>query len=211
MADLQHIPPELQRRQLLEVIEDQQQKAWKKLRDAGLSEAKVLEVMPRIRSYCMYAFNEYEQAYIVIEQMVSRDGRSPEHDQFIADKGAFLLRQMEAGIAELVGFAIRGAIRDAQTPPAPPPREVITPVPYKSRTPAWQIFLSYVIKLVIWLIGIPASFLTTILFTGWDYWAFTGPISLVVLWLMVRFSWWGLLFPLTAIGGALVYFKLFVP
>src|ERR671924_2225188 len=153
MADLQHVPPELQRRQLLEVIEQEQQKAWKKLRDAGLSEAKVLEVMPRIRSYCMYAFNEYEQAYLVIEQMVARDGRSPEHDQFIADKGAFLLRQMEAGIAELVGFAIRGAIRDAQTPPAPALREVITTVPYKSRTPAWQIFLSYVIKLVIWLVG----------------------------------------------------------
>ena len=188
MADLQHVPPELQRRQLLEVIEQEQQKAWKKLRDAGLSEAQALAVMPKIRSYCMYAFNEYEQAYLVIEEMVARDGRSPEHDQFIADKGAFLLRQMEAGIAELVGFAIRQAIREAQTPPAPAPREVITPVPYKSRTPAWQLFLSYVFKLVIWLVGIPASFLTTILFTGWDYWAFTGPISLVVLWLMVRFS-----------------------
>ena len=70
MADLQHIPPELQRRQLLEVIEDQQQKAWKKLRDAGVSEAQALAVMPRIRSYCMYALNEYEQAYMVIEEMV---------------------------------------------------------------------------------------------------------------------------------------------
>ncbi len=211
MADLQHVPPELQRRQLLEVIEQEQQKAWKKLRDAGLSEAQALAVMPKIRSYCMYAFNEYEQAYLVIEEMVMRDGRSPEHDQFIADKGAFLLRQMEAGIAELVGFAIRGAIRDAQTPPAPAPREVITTVPYKSRPPFWQLFLSYVLKLVIWLVGLPASFLTTILFTGWDYWAFLGPISLVVLWLLVRFSGWGLLFPMSAIAGALVYFKLFVP
>jgi hypothetical protein len=52
----------------------------------------------------------------------------------------------------------------------------------------------------------PASFLLTTLFTGWDSWAFSGPISLVVLWLMVRFSSWGLLFPLTAIGGALVFF-----
>ena len=210
MADLQHIPPELQRRQLLEVIEDQQQKVWKKLRDAGVSEAQALATISRIRSYCMLAFNEYEQAYLVIEEMVMRDGRSPAHDQFIADKGAFLLRQMEAGIAELVGSAISGAIRDAEKP-APAPREVITAVPYKSRTPRWQLFLSCVLKLVIWLVGIPASFLTTILFTGWDYWAFTGPISLVVLWLMMRFSGWGLLFPLTAIAGALVYFNLFVP
>ena len=202
MADLQHIPPELQRRQLLEVIEDQQQKAWKKLRDAGVTEAQALAVMPRIRSYCMYALNEYEQAYMVIEEMVMRDGRSPEHDQFIADKGAFLLRQMEAGIAELVGFAIRGAIRDAEQPPT---QTVIPPVRYQPRPPKWQIFLSYVFKMLLWVLGIPASFLTTILFTGWDNWAFSGPISLVVLWLLVRFSWWGLLFPLTAIGGALVF------
>src|SRR5918997_244633 len=165
MADLQHVPPELQRRQLLEVIEDQQQKAWKKLRDAGVPEAQALAVLPRIRSYAMLALNEYDQAYMVIEQMVARHGRSPEHDQFIADKGAFLLRQMEAGIAELVGFAIRGAIRDAETPPA---QTVIPAVTYKSHRPKWQIFLSYVIKLVIWLLGMPASLLTTTLFTGWN-------------------------------------------
>jgi hypothetical protein len=202
MADLQHVPPELQRRQLLEVIEDQQQKAWKKLRDSGVSEAQALAVMPRIRSYCMYALNEYDQAYMVIEEMVARDGRSPEHDQFIADKGAFLLRQMEAGIAELVGFAIRGAIRDAQQPPA---QTVIPAAPYQPHPSAWQTFFATTFKFLIWLIGIPASFLTTILFTGWDNWAFLGPISLVVLWLLVRFSGWGLLFPLTAIGGALVF------
>jgi hypothetical protein len=51
MADLAHLPPEKQRRQLLEIIEEQQQKAWKKLRDAGVTEAQALAVMPRIRSY----------------------------------------------------------------------------------------------------------------------------------------------------------------
>ncbi len=109
---------------------------------------------------------------------------------------------MEAGIAELVGFAIRGAIRDAQTPA----QTVIPAVPYKPRPSAWQTFLGTLFKLLIWLIGMPASFLTTILFTGWDVWAFLGPISLVVLWLLVRFSWWGLLFPLTALAGAVVFF-----
>src|SRR5918992_840038 len=203
MADLQHIPHSLERRQLIEVIEQEQQKAWKNLRDAGVSEAQALAVMPRIRSYCMYALNEYDQAYMVIEEMVARDGRSPAHDQFIADKGAFLLRQMEAGIAELVGFAIKQAIRDAEQPPA---REVIPPVRYQPRPSAWQTFLATTCKLLIWLCGLPASFLATILFTGWDSWAFLGPISLIVLWLMVRFSSWGLFFPLTAIGGALVFF-----
>src|SRR5688572_16100541 len=152
MADLQRIPPSLERRQLIEIIEQEQQKAWKKLRDAGVPEAQALAVMPRIRSYCMYAFNEYEQAYMVIEEMVARDGRSPEHDQFIADKGAFLLRQMEAGIAELVGFAIRGAIRDAEQPPA---QNVIPAVRPQRRPPAWQTFLGNLVTMLIWLIGIP--------------------------------------------------------
>jgi hypothetical protein len=202
MADLEHLPPEKQRRQLLDVIEHEQQKAWKTLRNAGLSEAQALAVMPRIRSSCMYALNEYDQAYMVIEEMVDRDGRSPAHDQFIADKAAFLLTQMEAGIGELVGFAIRQAIRDATQPPA---QTVIPTVRSQPRRSAGQTFLGNLVKLLIWLIGIPASFLTTILFTGWDNWAFSGPISLVVLWLLVRFSGWGLLFPLTAIGGALVF------
>src|SRR5918997_805985 len=168
MADLQHVPPELQRRQLLEVIEDQQQKAWKKLRDAGVSEAQALATISRIRSYCMLAFNEYEQAYMVIEEMVARDGRSPAHDQFIADKGAFLLRQMEAGIAELVAFAIRGEIRDEEQPPV---QTVIPAVRSQPRPSAWQTVLGTLFQLLIWLIGIPASFLLTILFTGWDNWA----------------------------------------
>jgi hypothetical protein len=46
MADLQHIPPSLQRRQLLELIEDQEQQALRKLRDSGLPEAQALAVMP---------------------------------------------------------------------------------------------------------------------------------------------------------------------
>jgi hypothetical protein len=110
---------------------------------------------------------------------------------------------MEAGIAELVSLAIRQAIRDAQQPPA---QNVVPAVRSQPRPSASQTFLATTFKLLIWLIGLLASFLATILFTGWDNWAFLGPISLLVLWLMVRFSSWGLLFPLTAIGGALVFF-----
>jgi hypothetical protein len=203
MADLAHLPPEKQRRQLLEIIEEQQQKAWKKLRDAGVTEAQALSVMPRIRSYATMALNEYDQAFMVIEEMVQRDGRSEAHDQFIADKAALLLRQMEAGIAELVAFGIRQAIRDAQQPPA---QTVIPAAPSQPRPSAWQTFLGNTLKFLIWLIGIPASFLLTNFFTGWDIWAFLGPISLVILWLLVRFSSWGLVFPLTAISGAVVIY-----
>ena len=202
MADLQYIPPSQQRRQLLELIEDQQQQALRKLRNAGLSEAQALAAMPRIRSYCMFALNEYDQAYLVFEEMTGRDGRSTSHQQFITDKAAFLLRSIEAGIADLVVHAIRQAIKNAQESPV---GNVIPPVPYQARPSAWQTFFATTFKFVIWLIGIPASFLMTILFTGWDNWAFSGPISLVVLWLLVRFSGWGLLFPLTAIGGGLLF------
>src|SRR5918999_5197901 len=162
MADLQHIPPSMQRRQLLEVIEDQQQKAWKKLRDAGVTEAQALAVMPRIRSYCMFALNEYDQAYLVFEEMIMRDGRSSAHQQFITDKAAFLLRSIEAGIAELVAHAIRQAIKNAQEPPV---GNVIPPVPYQARPSAWQTFFATTFKFVIWLIGLPASFLLTTYFT----------------------------------------------
>jgi hypothetical protein len=203
MADLQHIPPAMQRRQLLEVIEHEQQKAWKKLRDAGFSEAHALAVMPRIRSYCLFALNEYDQAYLAFEEMVVKEGRSLAHQQFIADKAAFLLRSIEAGIAELVAHAIRQAIKNVEQPPV---RDVIPAVRYEPRPPAWQTVLATTFKLLIWLLAMPASSLLTSLFTGWDIWAVIGPISLFVLWLMVRFSWWGLLFPVTALGGALLLF-----
>jgi hypothetical protein len=203
MTDLQHIPPAMQRRQLLEVIEHEQQKAWKKLRDAGFSEAHALAVMPRIRSYGLFALNEYDQAYLAFEEMVVKEGRSLAHQQFIADKAAFLLRSIEAGIAELVAHAIRQAIKNAQQPPA---GDVIPAVRYEPRPPAWQTVLATTFKLLIWLLAMPASSLLTSLFTGWDIWAVIGPISLFVLWLLVRFSWWGLLFPVTALGGALLLF-----
>jgi hypothetical protein len=203
MTDLQHIPPAMQRRQLLEVIEHEQQKAWKKLREAGFSEAHALAVMPRIRSYGLFALNEYDQAYLAFEEMVVKEGRSLAHQQFIADKAAFLLRSIEAGIAELVAHAIRQAIKNAQQPPA---GDVIPAVRYEPRPPAWQTVLATTFKLLIWLLAMPASYLLTSLFTGWDIWAVIGPISLFVLWLMVRFSWWGLLFPVTALGGALLLF-----
>jgi uncharacterized protein YoaH (UPF0181 family) len=125
MADLQQIPPSMQRRQLLELIDEQQQKAWRKLQASGVSEAQALAVMPRIR---------------------------------------------------------------------------------QPRPSAWQTFLANMLKLLIWLCGLPASFLLTTFFIGWDSWALIGPISLFVLWLVVRFSFWGLLFPLTALAGAVMFF-----
>jgi hypothetical protein len=125
MADLQQIPPSMQRRQLLELIDEQQQKAWRKLQASGVSEAQALAVMPRIR---------------------------------------------------------------------------------QPRPSAWQTFLVTTLKLLLWLIGLPASFLLAWRFTGADVRALLGPPVLLVFWLMVRLSWWGLLFPLTALGAALLFF-----
>jgi hypothetical protein len=151
----------------------------------------------------MFALNEYDQAYLAFEEVVARDGRSAAHQQFISDKTAFLLRSIEAGIADLVAHAIRQAIKNAQEPPV---RDVITPVPYQPHPPAWQTVLATTFKLLIWLIGFSASYLLAWQFTGGDMWVFSGPVVLSVLWLLVRFSWWGLFFPLTALGGALAFF-----
>jgi hypothetical protein len=61
MADLQQKdPPELKRRQLIELIEDEQAKAFRKLRESGVPEAQALAVIPRIRSYCLFVLNEYD-------------------------------------------------------------------------------------------------------------------------------------------------------
>jgi hypothetical protein len=199
MPDLRQIPPGLQRRQLLEIIEQSQEKAWRKLRDAGVPEVQALAVMPRIRAYCMFAFNGYDQAILAIEEVVAKEGRSAAHQRLINDKAAFLLRSIEAGIAEILAAAIRQAIRAGQQPQS----QDVIPMPYLPSPPAWQTFLVTTIKLLVWLIGLPASLLLTWQFTGGDVWVWSGPVVLFVLWLLVRFSWWGLLFPITALGAAL--------
>lgn len=203
MPDLQQLSPALQRRQLLELIEDTQAKALRKLRDSGVPEAQILAVIPRLRSYCLFALNEYDQLYLAFEEMVERNGRSPAHQQFFCDKVALVLHSMQAGIAELLALTIRQAIQNVQQPR---PRDVIDPVRYQPPPPAWQTFLVTTVKLLIWLIGLPASYLLAWQFTGSDVWALVGPLSLLVFWLMVRFSWWGLIFPVSALGAALTFF-----
>lgn len=205
MPDLQQLPPSLQRRQLLELIEDTQAKALRKLRDAGVPEARILAVLPRLRSYCLFCLNEYDQLYLAFEEMVERTGRSPAHQQFFCDKVAFVLRSMEAGIAELLALTIRQAIQNAQEPR---PRDVIEPVRYQPSPPAWQTFLLTTLKLLVWLIAMPASYLLAWQFTGSDVRVWIGPILLCVCWLIFRFSWWGLLLPLSALGGVLVLYGL---
>ena len=206
MPDLQQLPPSLQRRKLLEAIEDSQGKALRKLRDAGVPEAQILAVLPRIRAYCVYVLNEYDQLYLAFEEMGDREGRSMAHQRYINDKIGFLLRSMEAGIAEILAMTIRHAIQSVQQPPRP--REVIEPVRYQPHPPAWQTFLLTTFKLLLWLIGLPASSLLAWQLSGSDFWAWMSPLLLIVLWLLFRFSWFGLAFPITAICVALAVYLL---
>jgi hypothetical protein len=194
--------PDLQRRQLLELIEEEQAKAWRKFLDSGVPEAHGLAAMGRIRAYALFALNEYDQLYLAFEEMVEREGRSPAHQQYITDKVGFLLRSLEASIAELLALTIRQPIEAARQPP---PQAVITPPVYNQPSPpAWQTVLFTTVKLLIWLIGLPASLLLAFQFTGSDVWAWSGPLLLCALWLLCRFSWLGLLFPLCALGAALL-------
>jgi hypothetical protein len=206
MPELQQLPPSLQRRQLLELIEDTQAKALRKLRDAGVPEAQVLAVLPRLRGYALFVLNEYDQLYLRCEEMAERDGRSQAHQRYIHDKLAFVLRSMEAGIAELLALTIRQAIQNAQQPPRP--REVIEPVRYQPPAPAWQTVLLTTLKLLVWLIALPASYFLAWQFTGLDVRVWLGPILLFVCWLIFRFSWSGLLIPLSALGAVLMLYAL---
>lgn len=206
MPELQQLPPSLQRRKLLEVIEDSQAKALRKLRDTGVPEVQILAVLPRIRAYCVFVLNEYDQLYLAFEEMAERDGRSLAHQRYFNDKVGFLLRSMETAIAEILALTLRQAIQNVQ--PLPPAREVISPVRYQRRPPAWQTFLLTTFKLLTWLFGLPASFLLAWQLTGSDFWAWTTPILLVVFWLIFRFSWFGLAIPLAAIITALLLYSI---
>jgi hypothetical protein len=206
MADLQQLPPSLQRRHLLEIIEEHQAKAWRKLRDAGVPEAQVLALMPRIRSYCVFALNEYDQLYLACEELSEREGRSVAHQRYFNDKLAFVLRSMEAAIAELLALAIRQPIDAAKQPPA---REVITPpMSVQPAPPAFLSFLLITLKLLLWLCAFPASLLLGYQLTGSEWWQFLFPLVLLVLWILFRFSWWGLIFPVTAVATVLMLYTI---
>jgi uncharacterized protein YkuJ len=198
MADLQQLPPGLQRRQLLEIIEKHQANAWRKLHDAGVPESHVLALIPRIRSYCEFALNEYDQLYLACEEMSEREGRSVAHQRYFNDKLTFVLRSMETSIAEILAIAIRQPIEAAKHPPA---REVITPPVYVPQSPPFlQTFLIITLKLLLWLCAFPASLLLGYQLTGSEWWQLLFPLVLLVVWILFRFSWWGMIFPVTILS-----------
>jgi hypothetical protein len=206
MADLQQLPPGLQRRQLLELIEESQATAWRKLLAAGVPEAHALAVIPRIRSCCMYCLNEYDQLILDFEEVMEREGRSRDHQKRINDKIGFLLHSMEVTIADVLAITIHQAIEAAKHPP---PQNVISPpVILEPASPAWPTFLLNTVKLLIWLLGLPASFLLAGEFTAADGWPLLAPLVLFVLFLLFRFSWWGLIFPVTVLGTVLLLYSI---
>jgi len=147
MADLQQLPPAFQRSQLIELIEESQAKALRKLRESGVPEAHILAVTPRIRTYCVFALNEFDQAMLAIDQVVAKEGRTIDQQKRINDKAAYLLHSIEAGIADILALAIRQAIETARQPPAQP---VITPPLYVPQSPPFlQTFLIITLKLLL--------------------------------------------------------------
>jgi hypothetical protein len=195
MADLQQLPPGFQRSQLLALIEESQAKALRTLRESGVPEAHILAVMPRIKTYCVFALNEFDQAMLAIDQVVAKEGRTPDQQKRINDKAAFYLHSIELGIADVLALAIRQAVETARQPPAQP---VITPPVYvPSSPPFFQTFLVVTIKLLPWLCAFPAALLLGYQLTGSEWWQLLFPLVLLVVWILFRFSWWGMIFPVT--------------
>jgi hypothetical protein len=206
MADLQHKPPpELNRRHLIDLIEEEQNKTFRKLRAANVPEAQILALMPRIRAYCMFALHEYDQLYLACEEMSEREGRSVAHQRYFNDKLAFVLRTMEAAIADLLALAIRQPIEAVKQPPA---RQVITPPLSVPPPPASRPVSVTVLMLLLWLCAFPASLLLGYQLTGSEWWQFLFPLALLVVWVLLRFSWWGMIFPVTILATEVLLYLL---
>jgi hypothetical protein len=198
MTDLQQLPLGFQRSQLIALIEESQAKALRTLRESGVPEAHILAVMPRIKTYCVFALNEFDQALLTIDQVVAKEGRTMDQQKRVNDKAFYYLHSIEAGIADVLALAIRQVIETARQPPAQP---VITPPLYVPSSPPFlQTFLVVTIKLLLWLCAFPASLLLGYQLTGSEWWQLLFPLVLLVVWILFRFSWWGMIFPVTILS-----------
>jgi hypothetical protein len=183
-----------------------QEDAMRKLRQAGVPEAHVLQVMQRISVLCLQALRELDRLYQQFEEIVMEGGRSEANQEWLNNKAVALLLQTESAIATLVAEAIDQAIRDYKTqpPPAEPVIEVHRAQP--APLPAWVTVLLAAVRHLVWVAGLyPALFL------GWQLsmselamWA--SPVLLCLLWLKWGSSWWATLLPLTVITGEFLFY-----
>lgn len=108
-----------------------QEKALHKLHQAHLPVQQSLLASQRIASLCLESVELLNEAYFELEEYVSRGGRSEDHQRWLEDRAANLLRHLELGIDASVQTAIRQIGNELTSPKPVTPQVIVQP------TPAW--------------------------------------------------------------------------
>ena len=114
------------RHRVVAVMTRAQEDAMRRLRQAGVPETSALMVMQRISSFGVQTLRELDALYRQFNDIVAEDGRNAAHQEWVDNKAAALLLQLESAIATLVAEAIRQATDELKTQP-PPAGQVIEP------------------------------------------------------------------------------------
>jgi hypothetical protein len=185
---------------VVKVIERSQEDALAQLRQAGVPETHALLVMQRISSFCLQTLRELDLIYRQFEEIVAEEGRSEAHADWLHNKAAALLLQVESALAALVAEAIGKATEDLKNQPRPP--EPVTEVPrIQPAPPARLPGLPAVLWLLMWLAGMGASLLFSYQSSGSIVWAGIGLLIPFLLWVRLHSAWWALIFPVIALAG----------
>lgn len=130
-----------------------QQDGLAKLRQAQVADQRYLLASQRIVSLGLQTLRLLDQMYLEAESYVSRGGRSQDHQRWLDDRAAYLLRELELAIAAIVATAIR-QIGNELTSPRPVFREVIvppTPASYKRFAVWWfRLVVTTAVALIAW-------------------------------------------------------------
>jgi hypothetical protein len=202
------MPPELPdnqqtspRHRAVAVITRAQEDAMRRLRQAGVPETSALMVMQRISSFGVQTLRELDALYRQFADIIAEDGRNAAHQEWVDNKAAALLLQLESAIATLGAEAIRQATEELKTKPAPAAQVIDPAVRSQPPPPAGTPFLLVLLLHCIWVAGMAASLLFAYQASGMLLWAGIGLLIPFLLWHRWGSAWWSLLFPLTALGA----------
>jgi hypothetical protein len=200
LPDSQETSPAALRSRVVEVIAATQEDALRQLRQAGVPETRALLIMRRMSTFCLQTLRELDLVFRQFDAFVAEDGRSDLHQQWLNDKAAVLLLQVEQAVAALVAEAIRIAIHEPDDQPEGPP-EVIT-VPGKPAPSPWQQFLLLWPLQLVWVVGLIVWSLFALEATGGSgLLTVLAFVFALVLWRYFSSFWWGVLLAL----GVLVF------
>lgn len=145
-------PPD--KTQVQQAIVRAQQDGLAKLRQAQVADQPYLLASQRIASLCFESLRLLDEMYLELEQYVSRAGRSQPHQQWLEDRAAHLLQQVELGINASVATGIRHLGNELTSRPREVIREVIvprTPASYKRFARLWfRLVVTTAVALIAW-------------------------------------------------------------